>query len=92
MLAGGLGLAAEHAGELLAAPLAVGDLLFGAAIARRRLRIYPPRFGNSTSMYSVPLDDVRGAVEDGARLFLQKLEKFRRVAGLNFKNTRLAFM
>lgn len=30
--------------------------------ARRRLRIYPPRFGNSTAVESVPLEDVRQAV------------------------------
>jgi predicted ATP-grasp superfamily ATP-dependent carboligase len=33
-----------------------------ALFARRRLRIYPPDFGNSTSMVSVPLDEVPGAV------------------------------
>lgn len=36
---------------------------FTVLFARRRLRIYPPRFGNSTAMISVPLDDVRGAIE-----------------------------
>jgi len=34
-----------------------------ALFPRRRLRIYPPDFGNSTSMVSVPLADVEGAVD-----------------------------
>ena len=34
-----------------------------ALFPRRRLRIYPPDFGNSTSMVSVPLGDVQGAVD-----------------------------
>jgi D-aspartate ligase len=36
---------------------------FSVLFARRRLRIHPPRFGNSTSMTSVPLEEVRDAVE-----------------------------
>lgn len=35
---------------------------FSVLFARRRLRIYPPRFGNSTAMISVPLAEVRDAV------------------------------
>ena len=35
---------------------------FAVLFARRRLRIHPPRFGNSTAMISVPLDEVRDAV------------------------------
>ena len=34
-----------------------------ALFARRRLRIYPPDFGNSTAMVSIPLDDVQQAVD-----------------------------
>jgi predicted ATP-grasp superfamily ATP-dependent carboligase len=36
--------------------------------ARRRLRIYPPDFGNSTAMVSVPLEDVRQAVDSVQRV------------------------
>lgn len=32
-------------------------------LARRRLRMYPPRFGNSSYMVSVPLSEARGAVD-----------------------------
>jgi D-aspartate ligase len=34
-----------------------------ALFPRRRLRIYPPDFGNSTSMISVRLDEVPGAID-----------------------------
>ncbi len=34
-----------------------------ALVARRRIRMYPVDFGNSTMLRSVPLDEVRGAVE-----------------------------
>ena len=34
-----------------------------ALFARRRLRIYPPDFGNSTAMVSIPLDEVQQAVD-----------------------------
>lgn len=37
-------------------------------LARRRLRMYPPRFGNSTLMVTVPLDEVRQAYESLTRL------------------------
>jgi predicted ATP-grasp superfamily ATP-dependent carboligase len=36
--------------------------------ARRRLRIYPPDFGNSTAMVSVALDDVSQAVDSVRRV------------------------
>ena len=39
-----------------------------ALFARRRLRIYPPDFGNSTAMVSVPLDDVSQAVDSVERV------------------------
>lgn len=39
-----------------------------ALFARRRLRIYPPDFGNSTSMVSVPLAEAQGAVETVRRV------------------------
>jgi predicted ATP-grasp superfamily ATP-dependent carboligase len=41
-----------------------------ALFARRRLRIYPPDFGNSTAMISIPLDEVRQAI-DSARTVLR---------------------
>jgi D-aspartate ligase len=40
-----------------------------ATFARRRLRMFPPEFGNSTYMTSVPLDQVAPAVSDLHRLF-----------------------
>jgi predicted ATP-grasp superfamily ATP-dependent carboligase len=42
-----------------------------ALFARRRLRIYPPDFGNSTSMVSVPLQDVAGAVDSVRRVLAE---------------------
>jgi D-aspartate ligase len=39
-----------------------------ALFPRRRLRIYPPDFGNSTSMVSVPLADVEGAADSLRRV------------------------
>lgn len=39
-----------------------------ALFARRRKRIYPPDFGNSTSMVSVPLSEVEGAVDSVHRV------------------------
>ena len=39
-----------------------------ARLARRRLRMDPPDFGNSTSMFSVPLQEVAGAVASLDRL------------------------
>ena len=40
-----------------------------ALFARRRVRIYPPDFGNSTSMISIPLHEVSGAVDSVRRVF-----------------------
>lgn len=37
-------------------------------LARRRLRMFPPRFGNSTLMVTIPLDDVRQAFDSLKRL------------------------
>lgn len=39
-----------------------------ALFARRRLRIYPPDFGNSTAMVSVALDDVGQAIDSVQRV------------------------
>jgi predicted ATP-grasp superfamily ATP-dependent carboligase len=39
-----------------------------ARFARRRLRMYPPDFGNSTLMVSVPLTEAAGAVDGVTRL------------------------
>jgi D-aspartate ligase len=44
------------------------DGSFPVLFARRRLRIHPPRFGNSTALISVPLDEVRDAVSSLAAL------------------------
>ena len=38
-----------------------GELL--ARFARRRLRMYPPDFGNSSALVSIPLDEIASAVE-----------------------------
>jgi predicted ATP-grasp superfamily ATP-dependent carboligase len=40
-----------------------------ALFARRRVRIYPPDFGNSTAMLSIPLQHVCNAVESLRRVF-----------------------
>jgi predicted ATP-grasp superfamily ATP-dependent carboligase len=40
-----------------------------ALFARRRVRIYPPDFGNSSAMISIPLQQVCGAVESVRRVF-----------------------
>jgi D-aspartate ligase len=37
-------------------------------LARRRLRMFPPRFGNSTLMVTIPLEEVRQAFESLKRL------------------------
>lgn len=39
-----------------------------AWFARRRLRMYPPKFGNSTYLVSVPLDEMRDSMESLTRL------------------------
>jgi D-aspartate ligase len=44
------------------------DGSIAALFARRRLRMYPLDFGNSTLMVSVPLDEVRQAADDLVRL------------------------
>jgi predicted ATP-grasp superfamily ATP-dependent carboligase len=44
-----------------------GGLIKGL-FARRRLRIYPPDFGNSTAMVSIGLDEVSQAVESVRRV------------------------
>lgn len=51
--------------------------------ARRRLRIYPPDFGNSTSMVSVPLADVPGAVDTVRRVLAEV--KYRGIFSAEFK-------
>jgi predicted ATP-grasp superfamily ATP-dependent carboligase len=40
-----------------------------ALFARRRVRIYPPDFGNSTAMVSIPLQQACGAVDSVRRVF-----------------------
>jgi D-aspartate ligase len=40
-----------------------------ACVARRRLRMHPPDFGNSTLSVTVPADDIEGAVDSLRRLF-----------------------
>jgi predicted ATP-grasp superfamily ATP-dependent carboligase len=40
-----------------------------ACLARRRLRMYPPRLGNSTLSVTIDLEDVRPALADLSRLF-----------------------
>jgi D-aspartate ligase len=40
-----------------------------ACLARRRLRMYPPRLGNSTLSVTIALDDVRPALTDLSRMF-----------------------
>ena len=54
-----------------------------ALFARQRLRMYPPDFGNSTYMRSVPLDDVADAVESVRRLVAAL--QFRGVFSCEFK-------
>ena len=54
-----------------------------ALFARRRLRIYPPDFGNSTSMVSVPLADVSGAVDTVRRVLAEV--KYRGIFSAEFK-------
>lgn len=40
-----------------------------ACFSRRRLRMFPPDFGNSTYMRSVPIEETRGAVDSLERLW-----------------------
>ena len=60
-----------------------GDPDTSAWFARRRLRIYPPEFGNSTRMQSVPLQEVAPARDALARL-LAHLD-FRGIFSAEFK-------
>ncbi len=46
-----------------------GDGSCAALFARRRLRMYPPDFGNSTYMVSVPIEEVREAADSLVRLW-----------------------
>lgn len=54
-----------------------------AIYARRRLRMYPARFGNSTSMVSVPTAEVQGAVESMRKLL--KAVAYRGIFSAEFK-------
>lgn len=54
-----------------------------AWFARRRLRMYPVDFGNSTAMESIPLDDVRPAAEALERLLAHL--RYRGVFSAEFK-------
>ena len=54
-----------------------------ALLARRRLRMYPEDFGNSTAMETVPLDEVRPAVEAVERLIA--VSGFRGIFSAEFK-------
>lgn len=60
-----------------------GDPATTTWFARRRLRIYPPDFGNSTWMRSVPLEEVAPA-RDALRRLLEHLE-FRGIFSAEFK-------
>lgn len=51
--------------------------------ARRRMRMYPPDFGNSTSFESIPPSDVQPAVDEMTRLLAHL--KFRGVFSAEFK-------
>ena len=42
-----------------------------ALFARRRLRMYPPDYGNSTAMISIPLSEVTQAVDDLTRMLAE---------------------
>jgi predicted ATP-grasp superfamily ATP-dependent carboligase len=54
-----------------------------ALFARRRLRMYPPWFGNSTFMRSVPIDEVKEAAEHLDRLLAHT--RYRGVFSAEFK-------
>jgi predicted ATP-grasp superfamily ATP-dependent carboligase len=54
-----------------------------ALLARRRLRMFPTDFGNSTSMVTIPLAEASGAV-DAVRAMVEALE-FRGVFSVEFK-------
>jgi D-aspartate ligase len=54
-----------------------------ALFARRRKRIYPPDFGNSTSMVSVPLSEVEGAIDSVHRVLAAA--EYRGIFSVEFK-------
>ncbi|MQA90954.1 MAG: hypothetical protein GEU90_12065 [Gemmatimonas sp.] len=54
-----------------------------ALFARRRLRMYPPSFGNSSLMVSVPLNEAAGAIESVERI-VSRL-KYRGIFSAEFK-------
>ena len=56
-----------------------------ALLARRRLRMFPTDFGNSTSMVTIPLEEATGAV-DAVRAMVEALE-FRGVFSVEFKQS-----
>jgi predicted ATP-grasp superfamily ATP-dependent carboligase len=60
-----------------------GDPETSSWFARRRLRIYPPDFGNSTRMRSVPMDEVQPARDALARLLADL--RFRGIFSAEFK-------
>ena len=57
---------------------------FLGLLARRRLRIYPPNFGNSTFMESIPIVDVQLAVTELEKLF--EATKFTGIFSAEFKH------
>jgi D-aspartate ligase len=78
--------------EFIPGPPAAGHFVEGfidrngrvcAMFARRRLRMYPPRLGNSTFMVSVPLEEVSGAVAP-LQYLLQAID-YRGVFSAEFK-------
>ncbi len=54
-----------------------------AKFARRRLRMFPPDFGNSSYMASVPIEEVRGALNTLEKLF--PLISFKGIFSAEFK-------
>lgn len=56
---------------------------FHALFARKRLRMYPPKLGNSTAMVSVRLGEVEGAIASLDRLFHDV--KFKGIFSAEFK-------
>jgi D-aspartate ligase len=56
-----------------------------ALLARRRLRMYPTDFGNSTYMVTIPLAEAEGAV-DAVRAMVEALE-YRGVFSVEFKQS-----
>jgi len=57
-----------------------------ALLARRRLRMFPTDFGNSTSMVTIPLRDAAGAVE-AVQAMVEALE-YRGVFSVEFKQSQ----